>query len=311
MTVIATLDLLTLLESIKPMLADTQKNVTLETLMSDGKWLADQKLDGIRALAVWTRDGMAIRNRNGRDITAQYLDLEVSPPLCERPLLLDGEIIAQSGSFQDTQKRDKQRQPAAIVATMNAIPASFVAFDVLYHPTRGDVRHLPYIERRQLLLNLGLTGPWWDISMASTHHTFYDQIAAMGGEGVVAKRLSAPYTQGRKTDWLKFKNKSTLTCVGVGYEPGEGAREAFGAMLLALVDGNKVVSVGRVGSGFTLPETLEMKALLDSGRMPLVEIECLGKTRDGRLRQPVYIGQRTDLLVTDANVAQLDNIPTC
>lgn len=300
-------DMVTLLESVKPMLADTQA-ISLSSL--EGTHLFDQKLDGIRALAVWTRDGVAIRNRNGRDITAQYLDLEVAPPLCERPLLLDGEIIAQSGSFQDIQKRDKQRQPAAIVAAMNAIPVSFTAFDVLFHPEHGDVRHLPYSQRRKLLLDLHLDGPWWSTSGASSHATFYDQIAAAGGEGVVAKRLTARYSPGRRSDWLKFKNKSTLTCVGVGYEPGKGAREAFGALLLALVDGNNVVTMGRVGSGFTFAETIEMKALIDGGRMPLVEIECLGLTRDGALRQPIYKGQRTDLLITDANVAQLLTIPT-
>ena len=301
-------DMLTLLESIKPMLADTQP-ITLASL--EGTHLFDQKLDGIRALAVWTRDSMAIRNRNGRDITTQYLDLEVAPPSCERPLLLDGEIIAQSGSFQDIQKRDKQRQPAAIVASMNAIPVTFTAFDVLFHPELGDVRHLPYGERRKLLLDLHLDGPWWSTSGASKHASFYDQIAAAGGEGVVAKRLTAHYSPGRRPDWLKFKALSTLTCIGVGYEPGKGAREAFGALLLALVDGPNVVAMGRVGSGFTLPETIEMKALIDGGRMPLVEIRCLGLTRDGALRQPVYLGQRTDLLVTDANVAQLTAIPRC
>lgn len=301
-----TLDLVTLLDSIKPMLADTS---TASLASLEGTHLFDQKLDGIRALAAWTRDELALRNRNGRDITAWYLDLEVSPPACERPLLLDGEIVAQSGSFQDIQKRDKQRQPAAIISAMNFIPATFVAFDVLFHPTQGDVRHLPFSERRQLLRELNLDGPFWDTSMASTHASFYDQIAAMGGEGVVAKRLTSRYSQGRKSDWLKHKNKSTLTCIGVGYEPGKGAREAFGALLLALVDGVKVVSMGKVGSGFTFAETLEMKALIDSGRMPLVEVECLGLTRDGALRQPIYKGQRSDLLVTDANVAQLATIP--
>lgn len=300
-----------MLESIKPMLAATNE-IPLESLV--GTHLFDQKLDGIRALAVVTRDGMTIRNRNGRDITLQYPDLESYLPNCERPFLLDGEIVAQSGSFQDIQRRDKQRQPAAIVAAMNDVPATFVAFDVLFHPEHGDTRHLPFSERRRLLLDLGLGNPFWDTSLASMDVDFYNKIAAMGGEGVVAKRLSARYSPGRRPDWLKYKNKSTLTCIGVGYEPGKGAREAFGALLLALVDYSlpqpRVVSMGRVGSGFTASECVEMKALIDGGRMPLVEIECLGLTRDKALRQPIYKGQRTDLLVTDANLDQLNSIPT-
>jgi bifunctional non-homologous end joining protein LigD len=34
----------------------------------------------------------------------------------------------------------------------------------------------------------------------------FQQACKMGLEGIVSKRLSAPYRSGRSTDWLKIKN---------------------------------------------------------------------------------------------------------
>lgn len=300
-----------IVKGIVPMLADTT-DVPIESLA--GTHYFEQKLDGIRALAAWDSDGLTMRNRSGRDITANYLDLEMAASgVLDTPVILDGEIVARSGSFQDMQFRDKQKA-ANVAAAMAKVPVTFVAFDVLWHPQHADVRHLPYVERRALLQGLGLSGSGWDTALCSTDPGFYDTIRQAGGEGVVAKRLTARYTQGRRPDWLKFKSKHSVTCIGVGYEPGKGARAEFGALFLAMLRpgaAQPVLHVGKVGSGFTLPGALEMKALLDSGQAPLVEVECLGKTRLGQLRQPVFKGIRTDLVITtDALASQLDNLPT-
>jgi bifunctional non-homologous end joining protein LigD len=36
--------------------------------------------------------------------------------------------------------------------------------------------------------------------------TIFRQACLMGLEGIVSKRLSAPYRSGRSTDWVKIKN---------------------------------------------------------------------------------------------------------
>jgi bifunctional non-homologous end joining protein LigD len=247
-----------------------------------------------------------------------YLDLEVAAAGLPGPLILDGEIVAASGKFQDIAWRDKQRG-AKVIKAMQDCPVHFEAFDILWHPDKGDVRHLPYIDRRYLLnmlfLNLASVGgnPRWAATQASSDPKFYDVIRSLGGEGVVAKRYTARYEPGRRSTWLKYKNKHSITCIGTGYEPGKGARVAFGAMYLSVMDGDVAVSVGKVGSGFTIPETLEMKAIFDmatcAADLPIVEIECLGVTRDGLLRQPIFLGCRGDLLAVDATRAQLDAVP--
>jgi bifunctional non-homologous end joining protein LigD len=255
-----------------------------------------------------------MRNRNGRQMD-NYLDLEVAAAGIPGPVILDGEIVAESGKFQDIAWRDKQRG-AKVIKAMQDCPAHYAAFDILWHPEKGDVRHLPYINRRALLTDLDLEfhgGQRWAATEASTDPKFYDVIRALGGEGVVAKRYTARYEPGRRSTWLKYKSKHRITCIGTGYEPGKGARIAFGAMFLSVLDDGEPINVGRVGSGFTLPETLEMKAIFDAAQsaadLPLVEIECLGITREGKLRQPVFVGWRTDLNMNEATAAQIATLP--
>jgi len=76
-----------------------------------------------------------------------------------------------------------------------------MAFDILWHPDKGDVRHLPYIQRRELLVSLHLEqhSQRWAATEASTDPKYYDVIRRLGGEGVVAKRYTARYEPGRRT----------------------------------------------------------------------------------------------------------------
>lgn len=307
---------LDILESITPMLAATARPEDLTTLV--GSHVFDQKLDGVRALAAWTSEGdFGIRNRNGRDITMAYPDLCLASTNRSGPLILDGEIISETERFEDVAWRDKQKgHPDAV----RKVPVRFVAFDVLHHPEHGDTRGLPYARRRQLLQTLDLVGKF-DLSLASPDPAFFDRIRDLGGEGVVAKDLRAPYAKGRSRAWLKIKSLHRVTALATGYEPGSGARSEMGAVYLSLLepmpnDGFMLKPIGKVGSGFSVATSLEMKALIDavaeSGSIddvPVLEVECLGVTRTGVLRQPAYKGLRTDKAVTDCTADQLKDIP--
>jgi ATP-dependent DNA ligase len=306
-----------LLATISPMLADTS-DVPIDSLGSH--WMFEEKVDGIRALASWDGHRLTLRNRNGRDITASYPDLVATAGgSLATGIIIDGEIVAQSGSFQDVQWRDK-RPLAQVADAPKRVPVIFKAFDLL-HQGSDDLRHLTYSKRRGMLVH-AVGGAWnWQIVLSKGDPAFYEEIRAAGGEGVIAKRVDGRYHGGRSKDWLKYKSKHTVTCIGHGYEPGKGAREHFGALLLCMIQGDpadpkslKAVPVGKVGSGFTLPQTREMQAILDapkeSLKLPIVEVECLGKTKDNLLRQPIYLGVRTDATMLDARYSQLNNLPT-
>jgi bifunctional non-homologous end joining protein LigD len=140
---------------------------------------------------------------------------------------------------------------------------------------------------------------------------------------VVAKRVDSLYAPGRRTrTWVKVKVRRHDDLVVGGWAPGEGNRAGrLGSLLVGYHPGPGDPTLryaGRVGSGFTSAELDRMARQL----APLAEKECPFEPRppvsqardahwvrpqvvvevaygdwtsDGRLRHPVYMGQRTDV----------------
>jgi bifunctional non-homologous end joining protein LigD len=69
-----------------------------------------------------------------------------------------------------------------------------------------------------------------------------------GYEGIVAKDLSSPYTEGRTRFWLKVKVHQEDEFVIAGFTKPSGSRKYFGALLLGAYDKNKLNFVGKVGT---------------------------------------------------------------
>lgn len=269
----------------------------------------DLKMDGIRSFARWDGSRLKLENRNGVDITAKFPEIVASWDY-DLPVWLDGEIVCDTGRFEDTLTRDKQQQPAAIAAQALARPATFHAFDMPAYAT------LPWTVRRDALEQIQddlIRTSRFRVTPCAQTPEFLDYTRKQGLEGVIAKRMDALYQFGaRSKAWVKFKNLHRVSCLVAGYEPGTGARAHFGHMNLALIgtDGN-VVPCGSVGTGFTNSEILDLKARLDRREVLVVEIECLNVTSGGTLRFPVYKGIRTDVPVTSCTVDQLDTLPKC
>lgn len=290
----------------RPMLASPGKGIDPATLV--GTHTFDLKLDGVRSLAHWDGQDLTLINRSGRNQTESYPDLVASFPHHPSSLVLDGEIVAVTGSFEDVARRDKVTKPADVKRAMDKYPVRFIAFDVLQNGD-ADLRRQSFTTRRNHLESLGVTNGLWDLSLCSPDLHMLELVRQNGLEGVIAKRNDSQYVAGRSKSWLKFKNVHRVTAIAVGYEPGEGSRAHFGAMFLALVDDGKIVPVGRVGTGFSGTDTHECKALLDAHQPFVVEIEAANVTQSNQLRFPVYKGMRTDLSVADATIDQLDTLP--
>ena len=159
---------------------------------------------------------------------------------------------------------------------------------------------------------------------------FYDRACALKVEGIVSKRVDAPYAPGNRGLWLKVKCLNREEFVVVGGTDPEGARPWLGALLLAYYDPDgRLVYAGRVGSGIDHGELerlwrrLQPLATPDmplEGRPPrnarfgsplvlsrvhwvrpelVVEVKFLAWTEDNLLRQVVYEGQREDKPASD------------
>lgn len=292
----------------RPMLASPGKGIDARTLV--GTHTFDLKLDGVRSIAHWDGSTLTLTNRSERDHTVSYPDLVESFPLkSQGPITLDGEIVATSGSFEDVARRDKVTKLHDVARAMAKYPVQFIAFDLLESPDGTDMRRMPYVDRRGVLDVLNIDNEHWSRSLRSDQIVMLDKVRELGLEGVIAKRNDSVYVTGRSKSWLKFKNVHRITAIAIGYEPGEGSREHFGAMFLALVDNGQIVQVGRVGTGFSNADTHECKKLLDEHRPFVVEIEAANVTQSNQLRFPVYKGIRSDLSVADATMDQLETIP--
>lgn len=299
---------------------------TIATLM-DGKWFFDLKIDGVRCVAAVNNGKATLTNRNGVDITPRYP--EVALALIEKfgpnaRLILDGEcvVFGEDGkpSFKLTSKRDRQQKSHVIQSLSLTMPATLVAFDVLYKDGK-DMRGEPYEIRKTVLDSVLTETPLSQriIPNVGSHdgHKMLALVREHALEGLIAKRLASLYQAGRRSDWLKIKPTQTISCRVIGITEGTGARgDTFGALKLGLMHEGEIIPCGEVGTGFKQADLQEIVAqyvqyLGPPGRVPMiktqfvVEVEFQEFTPDGALRFPVFRGIRTDVGIDECYYAQV------
>ncbi len=291
-------------------------------------WSYEVKWDGVRALCHSEPGRMSLRSRGGADITAAYPELaRLSRALHEHSAIIDGEIVAFDAaadpprpSFQALQRRMHVREERRVRRLAAEVPVTYVAFDLLWLDGRS-LTQLPYGERRELLLELGLEGPHWQTPEAHEGADGGRALLAAAGElgleGVVAKRVSAPYEPGRRSGaWVKVRRRQTADLQIGGWLEGEGGRRGrVGALLVGeLGEDGALHYRGRVGSGLSEAELDELAGRLPAlareqspfapraGRPPrgarwvepvlVAQVAYSEQSDAGLLRQPVWLGLR-------------------
>ena len=146
-----------------PMLA-----VSSDLPAEDGGWGYEIKWDGVRAICYWDGKSLRLRSRNNLDMTAQYPELQaLGRALGDRPAVLDGEVVAldelDRPSFTHLQKRMKVTHAATALHLSQATPVWLMIFDLLYVDGKS-VMDKPLLERRELLEELTVEGPSWQVS---------------------------------------------------------------------------------------------------------------------------------------------------
>ena len=289
----------------------------------DAKWAYEIKWDGVRGIAYVSGGRLRLQARTGRDITPRYPELrEVGRALAGREAVLDGEVVAFDGdgrpSFQRLQSRMHLASEHAVRRLAQSDPVHYIVFDLLWLDGRS-LSALPYTERRERLLELGLHGPTWQTpaSHVGDGAALLEASRRQGLEGIIAKRLDCPYTPGRRSPWwVKVKNVRQTDVVIGGWLPGEGKRAGrLGALVVGFYEDGVLKYAGRVGTGFDEAELDRLGRILaplereDSpfdGRQPPRETQFVDPqlvasvgygewTQTRTLRHPRYLGLRDDI----------------
>lgn len=227
-------------------------------------WFAEMKWDGIRGQLI-LREGRHHLWSRGEDlITDRFPELARALDWLPSGTVLDGEILAWEGdrpmSFNALQPRiGRKTVPKSLLASA---PVLMMAYDLLEQGGH-DIRPAPFAERRdrleQLLRDLPPEAPL-RISPPVAFATLDDLREARerardeGAEGLMLKRLSSPYGNGRrKGDWWKWKvDPLTIDAVMIYAQAGSGRRaNLFTDFTFAVKHGNQLVPFTKAYSGLT------------------------------------------------------------
>ncbi len=284
---------------------------------SDAGWIFEIKWDGYRAIAEVNKKEVLLYSRNGNTFNDSYPVVVEALAKLNITAVLDGEVIVVDedgkSNFQLLQHYE------------GSFPLEYRVFDVLSINGK-DVCHLPLTERKMLLKKLVKKNHVVKYSdhIENTGIEFFDAAVKNNLEGIMAKKANSEYNPGMRTgDWLKIKHHKSQEAIIAGFTEPTGSRKYFGALVLGIKKGKKLVYAGHTGSGFTHQSLKEMsqllKPLIQKGspfkenvktNMPVTwvkpvlvcEIKFTEITSDGKMRHPIFLRLRDDKQAKDVNM---------
>lgn len=278
----------------------------LQVLLRDKNYIAQEKLDGMRAIVHVTANGLRIFSRSAgvEDPTRPLEKTSALPHLAVLKFpgligtIIDCEILARgmdsaelSGSIH--KKNGSNGQVRLFVfdvlhycsndLTMKSLSQRLQWLQAIKEQMENKViRFLPYAKTAQ-------EKQW-----------LYTSVLEKGGEGIMLKRLDAMYVLGGRPsgNWFKAKKSATFDCVVMGFSIGKGK---YNSQIGAIRFGQYINSpngwilkeLGQA-SGMTDDERKEFTRNPNSHIGKVITIKGMERLKSGAIRHPVFIGIRHD-----------------
>lgn len=276
----------------------------------DPNWIFEDKFDGFRMVSEIRGGRVALYSRNGKIISHSYVEVAKALEGVKADAVIDGELVAigKDGVSHFQLLQNALRHEAKLL---------YCAFDLMF-ADGDDLRALPLLERKKRLKAIL---PRHKLIAFSSHRKgkgmkFFAEAERRHLEGIMAKRADSAYASGRRTaDWLKVKTAQRQEVVIAGFTAPKRTRPFFGALVLAVREGDAWRYIGHVGTGFSrqvleelhgklmrlktakspFPAKVKDEGVTTWARPSLVaEVKFAEWTSKGELRQPVYLGLRSD-----------------
>ncbi|OGX68483.1 MAG: hypothetical protein A2189_02235 [Paenibacillus sp. RIFOXYA1_FULL_44_5] len=213
-------------------------------------WGFQIKWDGVRLLSTIQPDKVMLYSRKLLLKNAVYPEIAaaLSTNVQQKRIILDGEaIVFNAERHQPDFQKILQRERLSGRRSASADSISYVLFDLLYYGSE-DLRKRPFQYRYEMLQSLfpQPSEQLFATDLFMDGQALWEWVDKHQWEGVVSKRLSSSYLEGKKhQDWLK-KKKSLHMVMTV---PGVVWRNGQPASLIMLHQGQYA---GRVSLGLTV-----------------------------------------------------------
>ncbi len=224
----------------------------------------EHKYDGFRVVINKVGNDVKLFTRRLENVTNQFPDVvaTVRKFIKVKDVILDSEVVGydpktkRQKPFEAISQRIKRKYD--IEKLERELPVEVNVFDVIYY-NGESLMQKPFHERRKLLEKI-IPHEKWKIRPSMQIVTdkeevalkFYNEALKSGEEGIMIKKLDAPYQQGRRVGYIvKMKPAANdLDLVITGAEYGSGKRGGLlTSYIVACRDGDKYLEVGKVSSG--------------------------------------------------------------